>query len=66
MLRFAFQQVEGAPVSINIARGYLVGTNDESISGEIRFSKGRLECMPSIKRAAALNLECEMKEMGRL
>ncbi len=66
MLRFAFQQVEGSPVAINIARGYLIGNNDESIAGEIRFSNGRLECLPSIKRAAALNLECEMKEMGRL
>ena len=66
MLRFAFQQVEGAPVAINIARGYLIGNNDESIAGEIRFSNGRLECLPAIKRAAALNLECEMKEMGRL
>ncbi len=66
MLRFAFRQVEGAPVSINIARAYLLGPNEEAIAGEIRLSDGQLECVPSIRRAVAVNLECEMKEMGRL
>ena len=66
MLRFAFRKVEGAPVAIDVALGYLVGANDQSLAGEIRFEDGTLECRPAIRNAAALNLQCEVQGMGRL
>lgn len=53
-------------MAIDIARGYLMGSNEQSLTGEIRMHAGGVECTPSNKRAASLNIECEMKEMGRL
>ncbi len=66
MLNFAFEPSPAAPVTIDIARGYLLGPNELSIPGEIQLRGGRLECAAKSKAALALHLECELKELGRL
>ena len=53
-------------MSIDIANAYLLAANDVALAGRIRRGRTRLECAPATKQAAALNLEVEMRDMGRL
>ena len=66
MLRFSFLQREGTSLAIDVAHAYLMGASDQSVAGGITHADGIVECKPPKGRAAALMLECETKEMGRL
>ena len=66
MLRFSFQESHASPLTVDVARAYLLGLNDQSVAGGVHRSDGFVECTPPKGRAAALALECETKEMGRI
>ncbi|MSQ91046.1 MAG: hypothetical protein EXS01_06625 [Phycisphaerales bacterium] len=66
MLRFAVQTSSENAATIDIAHAYLLAANDVALSGKIRLGKNGLECKPETRQAAAINLECELKDMGRL
>ncbi len=66
MLRFSFLQREGTPLAIDLTHAYLMGIGDQSVAGAIKLVNGVIECDPPKSRAAALTLECETAEMGRL
>lgn len=66
MLRFALHPGRGRKVAIDASRAYLLGMNEISVSGTIRRTGSTLECDLANAKAAAVNLECETLEVGRL
>ncbi len=66
MLRFAVHSPRSSRVKVDASRGYLLGANDRAVSGKIRTRDGMLECQIESSKAAAVNIECETAEMGRL
>lgn len=66
MLRFTIHPSRDRRVKFDAARGYLLGAHDMAVKGRIKVGDGILECETTSSKAAAINLECETKEMGRL
>lgn len=66
MLRFAFERMDEPPVRVDASHGYVLGANDLSVAGALSLRPGKLDCESALDSALAVNVECEMRSMGRL
>ena len=66
MLRFAFEKMNEPPVRVDASHGYVLGANDLSVAGALSLRPGKLDCESELDSALAVNVECEMRSMGRL
>ncbi len=66
MLRFDIHPGRGRRVVFDAARAYLIGAHDHALKGKVRERANSFVCELATAKAAAVNLECETPEMGRL
>jgi len=66
MLRFAFEKMDEPPVRVDASHGYVLGANDLSVAGALSLRPGKLDCESELDSALAVNVECEIRPMGRL